>query len=403
MGTEDLRGAMRTTFETLRELREGLFGFGLRFVADHAGIPLERLDSIEGGECPTLDELERLAALYGLDADMLEDEPIRLQPGDALPCLASIDEFAEVGDLVRARIIAAARAARDLRTLTTDDPAVADRSWERFVAEAPRMKRPPESAAPHRKGASYAVQLRRHLGLGLRPIPSMRDFVRQHFPAISVLYADFGREGPAGVAFADRLRGPTIILNIVGKNENPCVRRFSMAHELAHLLIDWNRKQPLVTISGYLNESALDVERRANAFAVRLLCPEAMVRSVARDQASFSKLQEFGLPYAALRLYIRNEGGGDIAAHAIRAAELVGTDEYWARAEDEPGLEEFPLDATPPERRTLVAHAAARAYSRGDIPRDRFAALLGVTPSAPVERVLDFFTLDAPRPDESAA
>jgi Zn-dependent peptidase ImmA (M78 family)/transcriptional regulator with XRE-family HTH domain len=395
---------MRTSFETLRELREGLFRFGFRFVAERARIQPERLARIESGdELPTLDELERLGALYGLDAEVLEEEPIRLQSGDALPCLASMNEFADIGDLGRARIIAASRAAAELRELAAADPALADHSWERFVQEAPRMNRPRQPLAPHRKGGWYAVQLRRYLNLGTRPIASMRDFVRQHFPAVAVLYADFGRDGPAGVAFADRVRGPTIILNTVGKNENPCVRRFSMAHELAHLLIDWNRQQPLVTISGYLNESALDVERCANSFAVRLLCPEAVIHGVARGESSYAKLQDFGLPYAAVKLYLRNEGGVALAAEAARVAELVGTDEHWARAEAEPGLKEFPLKETPPERRTLVAHAAARAYSRGDIPRDRFAELLGVTPGARVERVLDFFTLDPPRTDESAA
>ena len=66
-----------------------------------------------------------------------------------------------------------------------------------------------------------------------------------------------------------------------------------------------------------------------------------------------------------------------------------------AAAED-PELDAFPLSEAPPERRTIVACLAATAFARGSFSRDRFARLLGVTPAASVESVLDFYSLDAP-------
>ena len=54
----------------------------------------------------------------------------------------------------------------------------------------------------------------------------------------------------------------------------------------------------------------------------------------------------------------------------------------------------------PSERRTLIAELAARAWSNGDVSRSRFAELLAVRPTAPVERVLDLLGLS--RPDETS-
>lgn len=60
---------------------------------------------------------------------------------------------------------------------------------------------------------------------------------------------------------------------------------------------------------------------------------------------------------------------------------------------------EFPLSATPTERRSEVAPLAALAYSRSLISRDRFARLLGTTPADEIERVLDFYRFERPLGD----
>ncbi len=204
----------------------------------------------------------------------------------------------------------------------------------------------------------------------------------------TVLYADLGDVGPAGLAFCDRVRGPSILLNTSGKNRNAGVRRLSLAHELCHLLHDWNRQQPIATISGYFSDSSLDLERRANAFVVRFLCPESVLRTIdAKSSPSeiSSALRPYGLPYRAAQLYLRN------AASTLDGGQLPDLDDpKWSVAEEPFGLRDFPLMKVPLERRTAVARAAAAAYVSGGLRRDNFAEYLGVTAVEPLEQVLDF-------------
>ena len=386
---------VKSEFNSLGELRDWM-GYSIGFVGRAAGIQEARLRGLEAGEPAALYELERLATLYGVDADALEDLPVRLAPGDGIACLTSLDEFRNVSDSVRALIVAAANAARDLGKLARDG------AWETFAAQVPRLSTRVRTLPPHRAGAALAQQLRRDLGLGLAPIESMRDFLGEFFSEIAVLYSDLSAHGPAGLAFGDRVRGPTIVLNTTGKNLNPCVRRFSLAHELCHLLHDWNRQQPIATISGYLNDTALDLERRANAFAVRLLCPEAVLRRIGRSAAPSevaAALRPYGLPYSAVRLYLRNEAP---VLPASRGLTALGTEAKWARSEEPAGIDSFPLPEVTTERRTLIARAAAAAYSNDEISRDAFAEYLGVTPASDLERVLDYFVLPSPADERSA-
>ena len=73
-----------------------------------------------------------------------------------------------------------------------------------------------------------------------------------------------------------------------------------------------------------------------------------------------------------------------------------GVHPRWTAAEEPIGIEGFPLQSAPPERRTSIAELAGSLYSRGQIGRDRFADLLGVTPAEEVEVVLDYLGLDLP-------
>lgn len=77
----------------------------------------------------------------------------------------------------------------------------------------------------------------------------------------------------------------------------------------------------------------------------------------------------------------------------------MGVEPRWALAEEPVGVANFPLREVPPERRSLVARAAAHLYSTGRIRRGAFVDALGVTPASDVERVLDFFSVDRPDND----
>jgi Zn-dependent peptidase ImmA (M78 family)/transcriptional regulator with XRE-family HTH domain len=383
------------SYRNLKEVRENLGYRHLETVARQARISIERLRAIEEGTAPSVYEVEELGRVYGIDPEILADEPITLSPGDGVEVLTLRQEFRDVTDVVRTRIVAAANAARDLGSLRKLMGGGDARN--EFSSQRPTLKPPVKSDVPHVQGTKLAAEFRTKLKLGAAPIPSVRDLILDRFPAITLLYADLSEEGPAGLSFVDPLRGPTIVLNLVGKNQNPLVRRFSLAHELGHMLVDW-KGQPLAVISGYLSDYGLAVEQRANSFAVRLLCPRSQFDHIAPKLPSRAALEEigkFGLSYAAARLYARYTSGKDLPPTPPLDWSMSNDSRWWS-AEQPLGIDDFPLDGVPAERRTAVAEAAARAYSQGRIVRDRFADLLGTTPGANVEVVLDFFGLDAP-------
>jgi len=364
-----------------------MFGFRLQTVADLSELGRDRLTAIEGGDAPSVYELERLADVYGLDSDLLWDDPIVIDSEHGAAALASLDEFRGLGDMTRAKLVRSARAAQDLVTLR--------KLLGLSVPALPKLAASNPLDEPFQQGASLAHALRTHLGLLLKPIDSMRDLIAIKLPGVAVLAANLGSDGPAGLGFADSTRGPAIVLNLRGKNENAAVRRFSLAHELCHLLADWNRVEPLASISGYLSESGLAQEQRANAFAVRFLCPESVVQGLhaLRDEDALSVLMdEYKLPYRAARLYLRNEakiqlpdvGPAMLPDPALEAQETL-------RA-----VADFPLDEVPYERRGPLAELAVRAWCRGKIGRDACARYLGVTAGSEIERVADFFDEELP-------
>lgn len=384
------------TFQDLRELREKLLGYRLESVARLSGIASDRLGELEQGRAePTVLELERLALLYGLDAEQLGEQPITLDPGDAIQALPSIPEYAEVTDPVRARIVAAATAARHLRALERLN-GLPPPNLEPLLPGLPPLKR---KQPAYRQGDELARSVRERLGLGkTKPIASVRDLVRDKLPRVALLYANLTDEGPAGLTFVDLLRGPTIVLNLAGKNTNPAVRRFSLAHELCHLLVDFRNREPLAVLSGYLNDLALEREQRANAFAVRFLCPQKVLTKLdaSHPSSAASVLETYGLHYAAARLYLRNEADIELPLLPPPWLTFAGTELELERAEAPEGIDGFAIAQVPPERRTRVAQLAARAYSAGNLSRDAFADYLGLTPAAELERLLDRFGFDPP-------
>jgi hypothetical protein len=376
------------TLKNLRDVRERLVGYRAESVARIARIPMARLQQIETDQdTPTAFELEQLSVVYGIDYERLLNRPIRLAPGDIVEAFASLNLFHEIGDLQRFRIIEIANAARELRWL------------ERLLEIPPASELAriayDRGAAPYRQGAIVATKVRNAFGPPSGPIGSMRDYVRETFPQVRLFYAELGSEGLAGISFSDNDAGPVIALNLQGKNRNPAVRRFSLAHDLGHLFMDRPRGKPLAVLSGYQTEVGLETERRVNAFAIRLLCPEQELASLPADglEAAEHLIRDYGMHYSAARLYLWNERSISLAERVPEQLVVGSFEHIWEDAEKPYGLTEFPLNRVPFERRTPVAARAAQAYSLGRISRNRFAELLRVPPTDEVEQVLDFFAL----------
>lgn len=85
-----------------------------------------------------------------------------------------------------------------------------------------------------------------------------------------------------GISIAGARHRPGVMLN-TGHDANRyrSGRRFSLAHELCHILYDRDRGLPLALASGPW--APRDIERRANAFAAMLLMPTSLVDSAIRQ------------------------------------------------------------------------------------------------------------------------
>lgn len=96
---------------------------------------------------------------------------------------------------------------------------------------------------------------------------------------IQVTLDKLGAEGPRGVAIAGPDLRPTIVINRDhDRNRSESGRRFTMAHELCHLLHDRGRARRVSHAS--TPWAPLPVEQRANAFAAMLLMPPELVRRI---------------------------------------------------------------------------------------------------------------------------
>lgn len=390
---------MSSPVQTLGDLRHKVLGFTLDGVVRLSGIMKERLLKLEANAGDlSVWESETLSRLYGVDADVLATVPLKLSTGEVASVLASSDEFHFVGDLARSRVVGAARAARDLTRLR--------KLLDVSLPEVPRITAPPATDDVQWKvGAQVAEIVRREIGpTDGGAILSMRDWVKEYLPGVTLLYAHMGDLGPAAVSIAGFGVGPTIAVNLDGKNENPCVRRFSLAHEIYHVLVDWTHVEGLASLSGYLTESQLGREQRANSFAIRFLCPESATHRFHSDHlgAAQKLVATWGLHYSAARLYLQNLLNAHLPYVPPASLGATGTEAIWSDREEPEGLAGFPLDEVPPERRSEVARLATQAYSRGLVPRDEFAELLGVTPAADLERVVSYFGMDPPSSEAAA-
>src|SRR5271155_2590396 len=94
------------TLKNLKDVRDQFLGYRLDTVARFADIGPERLGQIETDEAtPTVFELEQLSRIYGIDYELLLNRPIRLGPAEIVTAFASLNEFREIGDPQRYRII----------------------------------------------------------------------------------------------------------------------------------------------------------------------------------------------------------------------------------------------------------------------------------------------------------
>ncbi len=93
--------------------------------------------------------------------------------------------------------------------------------------------------------------------------------------AVSVEEVELDDAKIRAIAIAGPKHRPTVLLNRSHEFQDQTRRRFTLAHELCHLLHDRSHAARLAIASGPW--ATPDVEQRANAFAAMLLMPEPLV------------------------------------------------------------------------------------------------------------------------------
>ncbi len=265
----------------LRAARESC-GMTQEDVARRLGVSRPTVAQMElGNRAATSIELDKLAYLFGRDirefvADSFEEE-------DALAVLfraePEIANHEEVADSLRA-CIALGREVTNLEGLLGIDRDLAGAVTYEVVTPRSRWD-------AIQQGERAAEQERRRLGLGWAPAPPLPELLETQGVRTGIV--DLPDE-ISGITISNQSAGLFIVAN---RQHAPARRRFSFAHEYAHVLFD-RRLKGIVTRSSDRDEL---VEVRANAFAAAFLMPGEGVRpiiiAVGKGKASRATAQVF--------------------------------------------------------------------------------------------------------------
>ena len=176
-----------------------------------------------------------------------------------------------------------------------------------------------ESRVPHNAEA-LARRVRDRLGLGDRPIASMRTLLRDL--GVALFFADPDSLDASVDAACMVNPRPAILVNVLAGGEKWWRTRMSLAHELAHLCFDndvLGARRHLFLFSPaekaarswHLFDRFEALEQRANAFAAYFLAPPAGVRALISPSEATS-------PVALQRLASHFGVGQETAANVLK-------------------------------------------------------------------------------------
>lgn len=248
----------------LRAAREAC-GLTQSDVAQHLGVTSAAVSYLESGaRRVTTVQLTKLSSLYGREvADFLADE---FEPRAALHALfrTQLDqearpELIEVG----ARCLELARAESWLEQRLGITPLGG------FGGGAPAATPIPATVMMAvQQGEAAADEERQRLGLGTSPLGDLVELLEGEGVRTALLDLP---DGVDGLTLAPPQMGPFLVVN---RGQGHARRRFSFAHEYAHVLLD-GPTGGMVSWAGNRRDLR---ETRANAFAANFLMPAAGVR-----------------------------------------------------------------------------------------------------------------------------
>ncbi len=251
----------------LRAAREQA-GLKQEDVANALGLNRVSVTQFEGGDrSPNSLQLARIADLVGEDLSSLLD-PESYETDRNLAAVFRVCDKLRTDEDRQAAVRGCARLCTEFSGLES----LLEIDRDQLSPAAYDLPAPESRWSAVRQGESLAEQERNRLRLGDGPI----------FDFVELLEAQGVRafelelpEGVSGIFLTDRGHG---LSAIVAVGELPERRRFSYAHEYAHLLVDRRRGS---FVSSELNRDDLG-EVRANAFAASFLLPEGGVRAALR-------------------------------------------------------------------------------------------------------------------------
>jgi Zn-dependent peptidase ImmA (M78 family)/transcriptional regulator with XRE-family HTH domain len=371
MDTGPLAKMIRNEF--IQTWREEL-SLSIRDVATRAQLAEVVVSEIEAGNRdPSIDELESIARTLGLKGDLLLDEDVPKSAGiDVLRVLFKSAEGLTPPPGTRLQMLDAARAALDLLELH-DSLGISGPSLPTLRPLTQTKE------ALHKLGAGLAKEARSRLGLGKTPIPSMRDLVtRLGIPIIAANLGQFGPDAFSVFAPGGRL---AFVINVDGKHENHLVRRFSLAHELGHGFSD----KPNQGGSGFAclidSQRALDIEIKANAFAIGLLVPSDVGKlrtELLKPEVFRQTMEKWGIHFSALRLFTKNVLGLTDDETARRAPRVETTAPLRLRDAEELEAERSTASIIPLPRRGELARLVLGEVAGERMTRGRARELLRV-------------------------
>jgi len=228
-------------------------------VAEQLGLSRESLAQIEAG-ARSVNSLEivRLARLYGrsLSSILLESETPEEEP---LTALFRMQETLAESPGLREKLVWFSNVFQEARTI------------ERLIGDDPRLlppdyglRDPRNNAEAYDQGQELANQERQRLGQGWGPIPDVAEVISQQ--GVWAVSAEMP-PNVSGICLFHSTIGAAVVVN---QSQHRSRRRFSCAHEYAHVLAD--RKSRSASVSNSSNSKEL-IERRANSFASEFLMP----------------------------------------------------------------------------------------------------------------------------------
>lgn len=169
----------------------------------------------------------------------------------------------------------------DARTDTADSETL-----KSLVSEQPAWVR----SSPWHNGYALAIEVLDEIDPAPKAVESRIEVMLENL-GVQVKEVRLGEHGPRGVALAgDGLR-PTILVNRSHLKNEHRGKRFTLAHELCHILFDRSAARPLThTSTPWASPS---VEQRANAFAAMLLMPPTRAKLPSRRKLTDLK-EEIG-------------------------------------------------------------------------------------------------------------